>query len=101
MDCLCIWLVGESPVGFLFPKIRAYPDSSAGKESACTADPWIWNIPWRRKWQPTPEFLPGKSHGRKSLEGSSPQGRKESDTTKHENEQMKVECVSHSGDGRF
>ena len=37
MDCLCIWLVGESPGGFLFPKISAYPDGSAGKESACNA----------------------------------------------------------------
>ena len=29
-------------------------------------------IPWRRKWQPTPVFLPGESHGQRSLEGSSP-----------------------------
>ena len=35
----------------------------------------------RRKWQPTPVFLPGESHGQRSLEGYSPQGRKESDTT--------------------
>ena len=31
--------------------------------------PWVGNIPWRRKWQPTPVFLPGKSHGQTSLEG--------------------------------
>ena len=36
---------------------------------------------WRRKWQPTPVFLPGKSHGQRSLGGYSPWGRKESDTT--------------------
>ena len=36
---------------------------------------------WRRKWQPTPVFLPGKSHGRRSLVGYSPRGRQESDTT--------------------
>ena len=36
---------------------------------------------WRRKWQPTPVFLPGKSHGRRNLVGYSPRGRKESDTT--------------------
>ena len=36
---------------------------------------------WRRKWQPTPIFLPGKSHGLRSLEGCSSWGRKESDTT--------------------
>ena len=37
--------------------------------------------PRRRKWQPTPVFLPGESHGRRSLVGYSPWGRKESDTT--------------------
>ena len=37
-------------------------------------------INWRRKWQPTPVFLPGESHGRSSLVGYSPRGRKESDT---------------------
>ena len=36
---------------------------------------------WRRKWQPTPVVLPGKSHGQRSLVGYSPWGRKESDTT--------------------
>ena len=36
---------------------------------------------WRRKWQPTPVFLPGESHGQRSLVGYSPWGRKESDTT--------------------
>ena len=37
---------------------------------------------WRRKWQPTPVFLPGESQGRGSLVGCSPWGRTESDTTK-------------------
>ena len=37
--------------------------------------------PWRRKWQPAPVFLPGKSHGQRSLAGYSPWGLKESDTT--------------------
>ena len=40
-----------------------------------------WEDPWRRKWQPTPVLLPGKSHGQRSLVGYSPWGRKESDTT--------------------
>ena len=39
----------------------------------------IRKIPWRRKWQPTPVLLPGKSQGQSSLEGYSPQGHKESD----------------------
>ena len=42
---------------------------------------WVGKIPWRRAWQPTPEFLPGESHGRRSLAGCSPWGCKESDRT--------------------
>ena len=44
-------------------------------------DPWVGKIPWGRKWQSTPVFLPGESHGRRSLVDYSPGGRKESDTT--------------------
>ena len=44
-------------------------------------DPWVRKIPLRKKWQPIPVFLPGKSHGQRSLEGYSPWGYKESDTT--------------------
>ena len=33
-------------------------------------DPWIGKIPWRRAWQPTPVFLPGESHGQRSLVGT-------------------------------
>ena len=40
-----------------------------------------WEDPWRKKWQPTPVFLPGESHGERSLVGYSPWGRKEVDTT--------------------
>ena len=40
-----------------------------------------WKISWRRKWQPTPVFLPGKSHGWRNLVGYSPWGRKELDMT--------------------
>ena len=43
-------------------------------------DPWVRRIPWRRKWQPTPVFLPGKSHGQRSLVSYNPWGHKESDT---------------------
>ena len=63
-----------------------FPGGSDGK-SVCLQcrrprfDPWVGKIPWRRKWHPTPVLLPGKSHGRRSLVGYSPWGRKESDTT--------------------
>ena len=46
-----------------------FPDGTSGKESACQSrrrkrrafSPWVRKIPWRRAWQPTPVFLPGKS----------------------------------------
>ena len=44
-----------------------------------TFDPWVRKIPWRREWQPIPVFLPGKSHGQRSLSGYSPWACKESD----------------------
>ena len=46
-------------------------------------DPWVRKIPWRRKWHPTPVFLPGKFYGQRSLAGYSQQGRKESDMIEH------------------
>ena len=42
---------------------------------------WVRKIPWRRKWQPTPGFLPEESHGQGSLTGYSPWGCKELNTT--------------------
>ena len=42
---------------------------------------WVGKIPWRRKWLPTPVFLPGESHGQRRLAGKSPWGHKEADTT--------------------
>ena len=66
------------------------PQRSWGKESTCQCrrhrncrfNPWVRKFPWMRKWQSTPVFLPGESHGHKILACYSPQGRKESDTTK-------------------
>ena len=37
-------------------------------------NPWVRKIPWRRAWQPAPVFLPGKSHGQRSLVGYGPWG---------------------------
>ena len=58
----------------------------SGKESTCQCrrlrfDPWMEKIQQRRKWQSTPVFLTGKSHGQRSLVGYSPWGHKESDMT--------------------
>ena len=44
-------------------------------------DPWVGKIPWRRARQPAPVFLPGESHGQRSLAGYSSWGLKETDTT--------------------
>ena len=44
-------------------------------------NPWVGMIPWRKAGQPTAVFLPGESHGQRSLVGYSPWGHKESDTT--------------------
>ena len=57
------------------------PWSLSSKESTCQFrisrfDPWVGKIPWRKKWQPFPVFLPGKSHEQRSLEGYSPCGHK-------------------------
>ena len=63
------------------------PSSFRGKESTCQCrslrrlgfDPWVRKIPCRRKRQPTPVFLPGKSHGQRSLVECSLWGYKDSD----------------------
>ena len=57
-----------------------FPGGASGKESTCPCrrhkrcglDPWAGKIPWRRKWQPTPVFLPGKFLRQRSLMGYSP-----------------------------
>ena len=61
-----------------------FPGGASGKEPACQFrrhgfDLWIGKVAWRKKWQPTPVFLPGESHGQRSLEGYSPWGCEESD----------------------
>ena len=71
------------PVDFQFASFRLcreMPRQRSGKESLRRFDPWVRKIPWRRKWQPTTVFWPGKSHGQRSLAGSSPWGCKELDT---------------------
>ena len=70
-------------------ELLGFPGGAIGKEPACHCrrcrrcrfDPWIWKIPWRRAWQPAPVFLPGASHGQRSLVGYSPYGCKGLDTT--------------------
>ena len=56
------------------------PPANAG-DRRCGFDSWVGKIPWRWARQPTPVFLPGESHGQRSLTGYSPWGHKESNTT--------------------
>ena len=53
------------------------------KDLTAMQETWVrflgWEDPWRRAWQPTPVFLPGESHGQRSLVSYSPWGCKESD----------------------
>ena len=79
-------------LGYFIAIVRL-PRWHCGKELACQCKrhkrpgfgSWVGKIPWRRKWQPTPVFLPGKSHGQRNLAGYSPWGHKESDTTERLN----------------
>src|SRR5574337_742401 len=48
---------------------------------------------WRRQWHPTPVFLPGKSHGRRSLVGCSLWGLEESDTTERLHFHFSLSCI--------
>ena len=66
-----------------------FPGGANGKEPACQCrrcerpgyNLWVGKIPWSRKWQPIPVFLPEKSHGQRSLVGYSPWGHEELDKT--------------------
>ena len=64
-------------------------------------NPWVRKIPWIRKWQHTPVFLPGKSHGQRSLVGYRPWGGKESDTTERLNSLYAFNQFSESWDDCF
>ena len=74
---------------FLSGWLLGLPGGTSGKEPACQCrrlkrlcfNLQIEIVPWRRAWQPTPLFLPGESHGRRSLVGYSPQAHTESDMT--------------------
>ena len=65
--------------------ILDFPGSSDHKVSAYSArdqvQSWVRKILWRRKWQPTPVFLPRESRGQRSVVGYSPWSYKESDMT--------------------
>jgi len=75
-------LTGVKLYLIVLPLIESKPELGllwwlSGKESTYPCrrygfNPWVRKIPWRRKWQPTPVLLPGKSHRQRSLAGYSP-----------------------------
>ena len=85
--CACVYFNPHSALVDLYNnKDNGLPRWLSGKESAWQCrrlefHPWVEKIPWRRKWQPTPVFLPGKCHGQRGLVDYSLWDRKESDTT--------------------
>ena len=94
--CFGVWLV----IYFIHISVHMsiaifqfiFQDGASGKGSACQCrswrrrrfDCWVEKILWRSKYQPTPVFLPGKSHRQKSLVGYSPWGCKDSDTAEQQ-----------------
>ena len=74
------------------------PGGASGKEPTCQCrrhkrcrfDPWVGKIPWRRKWQTTPVFLPRDSHGQRNLVGYSLWDHKELDITEQLSTDTKV-----------
>ena len=63
------------------PEVKNLP-ANVGDLRDLGFDSWVRKIPWRRKWQLIPVFLPGKFHGQRSLSSYSSWGHKESDTLK-------------------
>ena len=74
---------GEGAGGGLEKKNRMAQNffCSSWRQSGLLEYLWLGKIPWRGAWKLTPVFLPGDCHGQKSLEGYSPQGHRELDTT--------------------
>ena len=91
------WKVGKDGDGAFFQlplpgsclAVTGFPGDAVVKNPPANAgdargfDPWVRKILWKRKWQPTPVFLPGKSPKQRSLAGYSPWDSKELDTTAH------------------
>ena len=81
-DVVCIFLVNQLPYHYVTPCLWEFslPSGSVVKNPPAMQeprfDPWVGRILWKRKWQPTPVFLFGKTHGQRSLAGYSPRGHK-------------------------
>ena len=75
-ELLYSWMERPSitKISILLEVTEGLPGGLDCKESTCQRKrlgfhPWVGRIPWSRKWQPTPVFLPGKCYGQRSLAG--------------------------------
>ena len=69
-----LWVPLDRPLGFPGGTNRKEPTCQHRRHKRSRFDPWAETTLWRRAWQPTPVFLPGESHGQRSLAGYSPWG---------------------------
>ena len=81
---------------------QGFPGGSVSKKiwlqcRRCRFDPWFGKISWRRKWQPTLVFLPGKAHRQRRLAGCSPWGGKRVSTT----QQLTHHCYDDRGSSTY
>ena len=74
-------MVGQLLILYLSVLVCGLSQWLSDRDLPAMQETWVRKIPWRRKWQLTPVFLPGESHGQRNLVGYSLWGRKELDTT--------------------
>ena len=94
ISCLLHWQAGSLPLAppgkpaLVAQWWGIYPQCRGG--GRYRFNPWVRKVPWRRKWQPTAVFLPGKSYGQRNLVGYSPWGHKQLDTTEPAHTHMRI-----------
>ena len=90
-------LIHVLPIFLDFFLYRSLVSESACQRRRCKRhgfDPWVGKIPWRKKWQPAPVFLPRKSHGQKSLAGYIQSMGLQSSNTEHVSLSQSIWCSS-------
>ena len=93
-----------NPVLGLNVTLLSFSGGASGKESICQRrrhrrlglDPWVRKIPWSRKQQVTPVFLPGEFHGQRNLVGYGPWGNKQLDMTECTHTHKHMHACTHT-----
>ena len=78
-------------MGFPGGSVIKNPPANAGDAGRYGFGSWVGKFPWRKEWLPTSIFLPGESHGQRSLAGYNPWDCKESDTNEHTHTSLSIE----------